>query len=91
MTYEVLYSNSFKHDVKRCQKRGLSLLLLQKVVDILRTTGTLPPKYRPHRLSAKYAGYWEAHIQPDWLIVWEQNDTQLYLLFIKTGAHSDIF
>ena len=77
MTYEVLYANSFKHDVKRCQN--------------LRTTGTLPPKYRPHRLSAKYAGYWEAHIQPDWLIVWEQNDTQLYLLFTKTGTHSDIF
>ncbi len=71
--------------------RGLNLLLLQEVVDILRTTGTLPLKYRPHRLVAKYTGYWEAHIQPDWLIVWEQNDDQLYLLFTKTGTHLDIF
>ena len=89
--YKVFYSSSFKRDIKRCQKRGLNLLLLQEVVDILRTTGTLPPKYRPHRLVAKYAGYWEAHIQPDWLIVWEQNEDQLYLLFTKTGTHSDIF
>ena len=91
MIYEVYYSGSFKHDIKRCQKRGLDLSLLQVVVDILRTTGSLPAKYRPHRLSAQYAGYWEAHIQPDWLIVWEQNDTRLYLLFTKTGTHSDIF
>ncbi|MBO4250627.1 MAG: type II toxin-antitoxin system YafQ family toxin [Paludibacteraceae bacterium] len=91
MTYKVFYSSSFKRDIKRCQKRGLNLLLLQEVVDLLRTTGTLPPKYRPHRLVAKYAGYWEAHIQPDWLIVWEQNEDQLYLLFTKTGTHSDIF
>ena len=91
MIYEVLYSNSFKRDVKRCQKRGLNLLLLQEVVDILRTTGSLPSKYHPHRLSAQYTGYWEAHIQPDWLIIWQQDDNRLYLLFTKTGTHSDIF
>ena len=91
MIYEVFYSGSFKRDIKRCQKRGLDLSLLQEVVDILRITGSLPAKYHPHRLSAQYAGYWEAHIQPDWLIVWEQNDTKLYLLFTNTGTHSDIF
>ena len=91
MIYEVFYSGSFKRDIKRCQKRGLNLSLLQDAIEILRTTGTLPAKYRPHRLYANYEGFWEAHIQPDWLLVWRQNDAQLYLLFTKTGTHADIF
>ena len=37
------------------------------------------------------AGEWECHIKPDWLLVWEQNDTDLILLMLNTGAHSDIF
>lgn len=36
-------------------------------------------------------GQWECHIQPDWLMTWEQNDTQLTLLFLQTGTHSDLF
>ena len=31
------------------------------------------------------------HIQPDWLMTWEQNDTELTLLFLQTGTHSDLF
>ena len=26
-----------------------------------------------------------------WLMVWEQNDTALTLLFIDTGSHADLF
>lgn len=32
-------------------------------------TGTLPPQYRPHKLTGQYAGLWEAHIKPDWLLI----------------------
>ncbi|MDE5554647.1 MAG: type II toxin-antitoxin system YafQ family toxin [Muribaculaceae bacterium] len=34
---------------------------------------------------------WECHIEPDWLLVWEQNDMELILLLIDTGSHSDLF
>ncbi|MBR3522420.1 MAG: type II toxin-antitoxin system YafQ family toxin [Prevotella sp.] len=33
----------------------------------------------------------ECHIQPNWLMTWEQNDQQLTLLFLRTGTHADIF
>ena len=33
----------------------------------------------------------ECHIQPDWLLVWAQNDTELILVFVDTGSHSDLF
>lgn len=44
--------------------------------------------------SGDYAGMWERHIggrNSDWLMVWSQNDTELTLLMLRTGSHSDIF
>ena len=61
------------------------------VVSILMENGSLPLQYQPHKLSGKYKGKWECHIESDWLLVWDQNDTELTLLFIDTGTHSDLF
>jgi mRNA interferase YafQ len=64
--------------------------LLEKAIEILSQTGTLPSTYRPHKLSGTYEGFWECHIKGDWLLIWKQNDTELYLLFTGTGTHSDL-
>lgn len=72
-------------------RQGLPEVEFLKVVSILSETGTLPEQYRPHPLSGNYRGCMEAHIQPDWLLIWEQNDTKLTLLFVATGSHSDLF
>lgn len=89
--YKLEFSNTFKKDVKRAAKRGYNMLLLEKTIDLLQKTGTLPAKYKPHKLSGKYADCWECHIKPDWLMVWQQNDMELILLFLNTGTHSDLF
>lgn len=89
--YALKYTNQFKKDLKRCQKRGLNLLLLQRALKILQETGSLPSEYKPHLLSGQFAGCWECHIKPDWLLIWEQNDTELTLLLLNTGTHSDLF
>lgn len=89
--YTLRYTNQFKKDLKRCQKRGLDLSLLQKVLEILQKTGSLPLEYKPHLLSGQFAGCWECHIKPDWLLVWEQNEAELTLLLLNTGTHSDLF
>ena len=91
MKYEIFVSNRFKKDFKRCQKRGLDMKLIMEAMSILEENGFLPPKYRPHKLSANHEGQWECHIEPDWLMVWEQNDTKLTLLFLQTGTHADVF
>ena len=89
--YSVDTTKRFDKDLKRCLKRGLDLQLILDAIALLRTTGTLPAKYRPHKLSGKLQGVWECHIEPDWLMTWEQNDTELTLLFLQTGTHSDLF
>ena len=89
--YQISYTKRFEKNLKRCQKRGLDLRLIYDALHLLAATGTLPPQYHPHRLSGNREGQWECHIQPDWLMTWEQNDMQLTLLFLQTGTHSDLF
>ncbi len=91
MTYELRYSSKFKRSLKKCFKRGLDVEKLRHAINILQSTGSLPTEYKPHKLSGKYSGVWECHIQPDWLLIWEQNDTELILLLVDTGTHSDLF
>lgn len=89
--YTVKTTNRFDKDVKQCQKRGLNMELLKKAIKILEEKGMLPPSYKPHKLSGNYAGFWEAHIKGDWLLVWQINEEELTLILTNTGTHSDLF
>ena len=89
--YSVDYTNRFKKDLKRCVKRGLDICKIIEAVKLLEANGQLPAKYKPHKLVGDRQGQWECHIQPDWLMVWEQNDMELTLLFLQTGTHADLF
>ena len=82
MRYRIIPSKRFEKDLKRCEKRGYNMQLLKDAIMLLAETGTLPASYHPHKLSGQYAGSWECHLKPDWLLIWEQNDTEL-IPFIK--------
>ena len=89
--YQLEYTNRFKKDVKRAVKRGYDISLLENVIDLLQKTGKLPPEFKSHKLSGDLAGKQECHIKSDWLLIWEQDDNKLTLLFLNTGTHSDLF
>jgi len=86
---DVRYSTKFKKDFKLCSKRGLDIALFQKAVDILRIPAPLPTKNKEHSLSGNYSGYKECHLQPDWLLIYKQTETELQLY--RTGSHADLF
>lgn len=91
MKYKIVTSKRFKKDLVRCQKRGLNMQLIHDAILLLQEKGSLPMNYRPHKLVNQKREIWECHIQSDWLMTWEQNDTQLTLLFLQTGSHADLF
>ncbi len=91
MKYEVLTTRHFDKALKKCIKRGRDMSKFKDCLDILVKNGKLPPKYKAHKLSGTLEGVWECHLESDWLLVWEQNDTTLTLLLVDTGTHSDIF
>ena len=89
--YELQITGQFRQDLKRCKKRGLPLDELWAVIGTLLRGEPLDAKYRPHILSGDRSGQWECHIQPDWLLIWEQRETELVLVMLNTGTHSDLF
>jgi mRNA interferase YafQ len=89
--FRIITTNNFEKNVVRCAKRGLSIDLLEKAVVQLEEKGTLPQEYKPHILSGNLKGYWEAHIKPDWLLIWLKNATEKTITLIDTGTHSDLF
>ena len=91
MSYSIDTTRRFDKALKKCIKRGLDISKFKECVRILSEEGKLPAVYRSHKLTGKFKKAWECHIEPDWLLVWEQNDTALTLLMIDTGTHSDIF
>lgn len=91
MKYTFTTTKLFDKGIKRCKRRGLPIEKLIDTINILVEDGILPEKYHQHKLSGKYKGYWECHIQPDWLLVWLQDDQRLILVFTDTGTHADLF
>ena len=77
--------------MKLCERRGYDMEQLRTAIRILSTKGKLPAEYLPHVLYGDRKGQWECHIQPDWLLIWEQHDQELILIMINTGTHSDLF
>ena len=89
--YRIVQTGKFKKDLKLIRKRGYDLSLLGVVVDMLAAGDTLPEKYKDHNLSGNYSGCRECHITPDWLLVYEIANDELFLYLTRTGTHSDLF
>ncbi|MCQ2340153.1 MAG: type II toxin-antitoxin system YafQ family toxin [Paludibacteraceae bacterium] len=89
--YSLCYAPKFLHSVKRCKQQGKDLTLLWDTVQQLVTTGRVPDSYSPHMLEREYMGYFECHIEDDWLLIWKQNDEKLTLVFFDTGTHEELF
>ena len=89
--YEIKTSKQYERDVKLAVRRGLDIEKLLEIVRLLRTDEPLPDKCRNHLLHGDYDGYWECHINPDWLLLYEK-DTEIRIISLyRTGTHSDIF
>lgn len=92
MSYILRTTKKFDKAVKLCIRRKFPMEELRLVMSILVESGKLPPSYRPHKLKGiKGNCTWECHIQPDWLLVWEQHEDELVMLMLDTGTHSDLF
>jgi mRNA interferase YafQ len=87
--FNPVYTNRILKDIKLAQKRGLNLKKLKNVIDLLSSAKELPRRCKPHVLSGNYSNYWECHIEPDWLLIYEFTENDLRL--IRTGTHSDLF
>jgi len=85
----IRYLNQFKKDYKKSLKQGKDLSLLQDIITKLANDETLPLKYKDHKLTGNLKDFRECHIEPDWLLIYQRNETELVL--VRLGSHSDLF
>ena len=82
-------ARSYRQDERRVRRRGKDMSKLDAIVAQLLAGEPLDPRLRPHILVGNMAGCWECHIDPDWLLVWEDDGAAIILM--HTGSHADIF
>ena len=91
MKYDIIITNSCKKDIKKASKQGKNIDLLFDVIDQLSEGKVLAPRYRDHKLSGPYDGKRECHIEPDFLVIYEIKETDIVLLLVRVGSHSELF
>jgi len=85
----VVRTNQFKKDVKKAGKRGKDLDKLKTLISLLMHQTPLPAAYQDHPLRGNWKGYRDAHIEPDWLLLYRVEGDEL--LLARTGTHADLF
>ena len=86
---ELILTTRFRRDLRRAARRGKDERRLREILDTLVAGKPLEPRHRAHQLTGNMAPLWECHIENDWLLVWDEEETTVTLM--QTGTHSDIF
>lgn len=75
--------------MKRVEKRGKDLAKLRSLLMMMLEGRELPATYKDHPLKGDWNGYRDAHIEPDWLLIYRIQGDELQLA--RTGTHADLF
>lgn len=86
---ELRVTTQFKKDLKKAKRRGKSRSKIERIIEKIVAGEPLDQRDKPHRLSGDWAPCWECHIEPDWLLIWDEDADSVTL--IRTGTHSDLF
>lgn len=91
--YQLVFTSKFKKDFKKIRTKPKELKKTTEVFDLLMNGGVdlIPQTMKPHKLIGNYKGYWECHVLPDLLLIWEQEDGLKEIILIRVGSHSDLF
>jgi mRNA interferase YafQ len=85
------FHGSFKRERKLMKKRNKDMNKLTEVMALLINEQPLLPKHENHPLHGEYAGWWECHVEPDWVLIYRIDKADRKIVFNRTGSHSDLF
>lgn len=89
--FEIEYTKQFIRDIKRAKKQQKNILLLQKLMEKIRSRVAIPLKFRDHPLRDNWAKHRELHIDPDWLLIYKILLSEKIVIFVRVGSHSELF
>ena len=89
--FSLKYSSRFKKDLKLYKHNKTVLNELEKVLDILVSGGKLSRKNNNHPLIGEFVGCFECHIKSDVLLIYKIEKSELIVLLLRVGSHSNLF
>ena len=84
-------TGKFKKEFALAEKRGKNMDKLIEVMGMIIREVPLPVERRNHPLHGKGEGTFECHVEPNWLLIYEIDQTVKEVTFHRTGSHSDLF
>lgn len=92
--FTLVPSSQFKKDLKKYKDKKKEKQAILHVLELLSEGGTekIPQAMKPHLLLGNYKGFWECHIMPDLLIIWdEQTAPTAEIYLVRLGTHAALF
>lgn len=81
-------SGAFRRDIRKAEKRGKDMKKLRALLALLIDEEPLPERYKDHALKGGWSGFRDAHVEPDWLLIYRIQGDELQLA--RTGTHADL-
>ena len=82
------YSSRFKKDFKKYKRDSLKVEALKTILNLLVEGNEIPKENKPHILKGDYRGFWECHVEDDFLLIWIDGDV---VELLRLGSHSELF
>ena len=83
-------TSQFKKDIRRIKSQNKNFTLLKDAILDLEKTGYVKTNLKPHKLRGIFSKYFECHLEPDWLLIW-QHEANNTIKLIRTGSYSELF
>lgn len=90
MKYAIRMTSQYKKDLKLAMKQGKDFEALFSAIERI-SNGESLADLRQHRLVENYNGCFEAHITPDWLLIWKVYEDEGKIYLNRLGSHSELF
>ncbi len=81
--------HQLKKDIRRLEKRGKDFDKLKAVIRQLTAGEGLLPRTADHGLKGALRDCRECHVEPDWLLTYRIEGSELCL--VRTGSHAGLF
>lgn len=86
--YDIVFTSRMKRDAKLMKKQNKDMSKLVYILDKLSKGENLPEKNKDHQLKGEWKEFRECHIEPDWLLIYRIEETELILYATATGSHT---
>lgn len=83
---ELRYSTKVKKDLKKYRNNPRKMEKLYQVLYMLINDIEIPETFKPHKLIGEYKGCMECHIEPDFLLIWLDENNE-YIEIVLSLIH----